>query len=114
MKTYKIATLPHYYQPEIQGRDRVSFDGDYDTVAAARAEISAQEVLIYYTNNGESGRPTLLVVDSVVADYIESGRNEDASNYDWDNAGCGCGGCNACCAMMIAQDRDYIRKHAEQ
>lgn len=114
MTTYKIATLPHYYHPDIQGNERPRLDGDFDTIKDARAEINKRESETYYLQHGESGRPTLLVVDERTADYVECGRGQDMSNYDWDNAECGCGECNTCFEMMITQDRDYLRSRSEK
>ncbi len=109
---YRIAKLGQYYQPEIQGRDKVVIlDDGYDTIAEAKAAIAALEGETYYLANGEAGRPDYYIVDNNVADYLETGRNYDMSNYDWDNAECDCGECNKCCAMMIEQDRQYVRNN---
>lgn len=106
---YQIATLPHYYAPDIQGQEKPRIDDEmYDTIDEAKAAIAELEDGIYYLDHNESGRPTYVVVDDVTADYIASGRNEDMSNYDWENAKCGCGECSTCFDMMIGQDRDCL------
>jgi len=106
---YQIATLKHYYHPDLQGRELPRFDDDiYETVALAQAKIDDREDGTYYLDHSEIGRPDYLIVPNADASYIASGRNEDMGNYDWDNASCDCGECGDCCGMMIEQDRQYL------
>ena len=105
----KIATLKHTYMPDLQGKRQPRIHGeDYETLDDAIAKITEWNNDIYVTDNNESGRPTYVVVEDVPADYVSGGRNEDMSNYDWDNAACDCGECGVCCEMMIDQDRQYL------
>ena len=105
----KIAILKHTYQPDLQGMETPRiYDADYDTLDEAAAQIAEWDNEIYVTEHNESGRPTYLVVDDLAADYVNGGRNQDMSNYDWSDADCECGECNDCCTMAILQDRDYL------
>lgn len=113
MATYQIVTIPNYYEPDIQGKNAVKISDEiYDSIADAKERIEELEDGTYCLANGEAGRPDYYVVESVDADYIASGRNEDMGNYDWTDADCDCGECNACCGMMIDQDRDYVQSNA--
>lgn len=108
----KIAVLRHAYQPDMQGMERPGILGEEYTLDEAVAKIEEINSNVYVLEHGESGRPTYVVVEWVDANWVEGGRNQDMSNYDWDGAGCDCGECAECTAMMIAQDRDYILAHA--
>ena len=118
--SYRIAVLHDCYTPDLQGQRRPVIKGDvYDTVDDARAEITRLTDGPLYIDNNIYG-VTYLVVNDVTADYIESGRNGDMSNYDWDNNDCTssdqgqcCGECRDCITMMIDQDRECIRQNAE-
>lgn len=110
---YKIAILRHAYYPDLQGLETVRFaEGEFETVDDAIATVREMDGDIYIMEHGESGRPTLIVVDDVDADYVASGRNQDGSNYDWTVAECECGECAECLDMMIHQDRAYLRSNA--
>lgn len=110
---YQIATLKHYYYPDLQGDEQPRIDETlYDTIDEAKDVIAEWDDGVYITDHNESGRPTYVVVESVDADYIAGGRNQDASNYDWDGAEHDCGECNVCLRMMIEQDRQYLLDHA--
>ena len=112
---YNIAILHHCYQPDLQGDGQPSWhecNGNdlvtYNTVQDAQDQIDDWDDDIYVTDHNEIGRPTYVIISDMTADYIRSGRNQDMSNYDWDNAACDCGECDECMSMMIEQDREYI------
>ena len=110
---YRIAMLREAYLPDLQGMRRpIIIDEAYETLADAHAAVAALDAEVYVTTNGESGRPAYLIIDDVAADWVEGGRNQDASNYNWDDdRACTntCGECNECIDMMIRQDRRYLR-----
>jgi hypothetical protein len=119
--TYAIAILPDYYEPDIQGNNRVRFiednNGDteyYDTIHEAREAIEQLENDRYYLTHGEAARPDYYVVEDGIAAYIMEGRGGDMSNYDWDDADCDCGDCNICIDMMMQQDREYVVDNATE
>lgn len=115
-----IAILKHAYHPDLQGMEQpeiyceenTDIPVDFETLEEAKAQIEKWNDETYYLSHNESGRPTYLVVENVDADYVRSGRNQDMSNYDWDDADCECGECNVCCSMMIGQDREYLTQNA--
>jgi hypothetical protein len=110
---YQIAKLAHYYKPDIQGDEQPRVYTElYDTIDEAQAVIAEWDEDVYITDHNESGRPTYVIVEDAVADYIANGRHQDMSNYNWDNAECTCGECTTCSAMMIGQDRDYLLTNA--
>jgi hypothetical protein len=114
--TYRIARIREYYQGTLGVNNGPSIDdGEYDTIEAAQAAIDAEKQETYYLAHGEAGRPELIIVDDNTADYIESGRGGDMSNYDWpddDTVEChNCGECNSCIAMMEEQDCNYVRNN---
>ncbi|APU89152.1 hypothetical protein Rctr71_033 [Virus Rctr71] len=107
----KIVTLRHAYQPDLQGMERPRIEEVYhDTLQKAIDQIQEWDSEIYYLAHNEYTRPTYIVVEDVDADYVEGGRFEDMSNYDWDeDMECGtCGECNTCIRIMIEQDRQYL------
>lgn len=111
--TYKIAVLRYAYQPDIAGLERVHFiNEEFETVEEAKEFIAELDNEVYILQHNEYSRPDYVVVDEVTANWVESGRNGDLSNYDWSNAECTCGECNKCIATMIGQDRAYVRKYA--
>lgn len=109
----KIAILKHAYHPDLQGDEMPRiYEEEFDTLEDATERIEEWNNETYYLSHNESGRPTYVVVEDVDADYVEGGRNEDMSNYDWDGAACECGECNKCISMMIGQDRGYLLSNA--
>ena len=119
--SYSIAILRDTYEPDIQGLGYVSFVCDdqqertaYDDIEEATNKINQLDNEVYITKNGEAGRPEYLIVTDEVATYIETGRNGDMGNYDWDSAACDCGECNECLDMMKIQDRLYIKNNSQK
>jgi len=117
---YAISVLRNVYQPDIQGESQPGFHNDFhgnivefETIEEAKSEIAEWESDRVVLSHNEYSAPDYIIVSDVTADYIQSGRNSDMSNYDWDGAECECGECQKCFAMMISQDRDYIRSHAK-
>lgn len=105
----RIAKLGNFYLPDLQGDNSVKILGDnFDTIKEAENEIDELESGIYQLSNNEAGRPDYYIIDDNDADYLETGRNYDLSNYDWENAECDCGECNKCISMMIEQDRQFV------
>lgn len=104
--------LRHAYKPDLRGLERPFLVDWYESYAEAMEDAKAYDSKPYVLMHGEYSPPTYVIVDAQVADYIESGRYEDMSNYDWDDAECTCGECNKCIQMMIEQDREYILDHA--
>lgn len=118
---FAIAILKNVYTPDIQGESQPRFYSDdhgeiiyFDTTAEAKAQIAEWQNDRIVLSHNEHSAPDYVIVNDVTADYIRDGRNQDMSNYDWDHADCHCGNCQTCFAMMINQDRRYIRTHAEQ
>lgn len=126
-KQYAIAILRNAYQPDMQGLGAVHFEMDDNqrninlySLDDAKARIEELDGDVYVTTNGEAGRPDYYIVDEVTADYIETGRNSDMSDYDWDNDPCtshdndgnACGECKECIDMMINQDRQLVQSNA--
>lgn len=116
--SFLIAILRDAYQPDLQGLEAPKFYEvddkiiDFDSADEAFAKVGELDDAVYYTSHGESGRPKYLVVDDVSANYIISGRGGDMGNYNWDSADCDCGECSTCFAMMIDQDRDFLKDNA--
>jgi hypothetical protein len=117
---YQIATIPNYYEPDIQGHNAVKIGEDiYDSIEDAQDAIDGLESDSYCLAHGEAGRPEYVILTTQDADYLSSGRNQDGSNYDWGNNDCAqghngdcCGECEGCIAMMIDQDREYAQRNA--
>jgi len=119
--SYSIAILTNVYNVEetptfYRADDRQGGDPEFfENCAAAQEVVGDLDDVPYVTSNGESGRPDYYIVSDIVADYIESGRNSDMGNYDWDNCPCPdecCGECAVCQEYMIDQDRSYIINNA--
>lgn len=120
---YAIAILRSVYQPDIQGAGSVRWvmddDGQsiriYDSVYDARAARDDLDSDVYVCQHGEAGRPEYIVLDQDVAEYVDSGRDGDGSNYDWDDVECcrndghACGECDTCLSAIRDQDRSYVR-----
>lgn len=123
-KSYAIAILRNVFMPDIQGMRSVRFVSDeqyqteyYDTFDEAKEKLEELDNDIYCTCNNEAGRPEYVIVDEDVADYIQSGRNSDGGNYDWDGCDCTrnngdcCGECQTCLDHMIDDDIAYIQNN---
>lgn len=124
--TYMIAKLNNVYMPDLQCLGSVRFvqrddgqDAEYfETLGDAKTKLAELNHETYVTVNGESDRPDYYIVDDNAGDWINSGRNGDLSNYDWDGCDCDkndgdcCGECSDCISHIIEQDRQYIIKNA--
>lgn len=129
MKQYCIASLNFTYEErndhveilpkysKIEGYYEQSRNPDniyYDSYKEAKKIINMLDNEIYVLSNNEYSRPEYYIIDDITADWIKSGRNEDMSNYDWDEAKCVCGECSICIKMMNEQDREYVKIMAEE
>ena len=128
MTTYSIMMIRNSFQPDMQGIGAPQIVRDNDnnplqglTLDKARDAVRELDQEIYVTSNNESTRPDYYIVDDDTADYIDSGRNADGGNYDWDsweNAcqsprdGRACGECQGCIELRRGEDQAYIRKNA--
>ena len=115
--SYSIAILTNVYNVEetptfYRADDRQGGDPEYyDTISEAQGAVDEMLDQPYMTRNNEAGRPCYYIVSDIVADYMESGRNGDMGNYDWDTCDCPdecCGECTVCHEYMVEQDRSYI------
>lgn len=108
---YQIAKLPNYHS-NLQGNNRVRiFTNLFDTIEEAQTFISRIEDGVYLLDHNEHSRPDYYIVEDTVARYIDTGRDQDLGNYEWESAKCTCGVCDTCCEMLIQQDREYIVMH---
>lgn len=112
---YSIAILRNVYKPDLQCESQPSFYTDFhgdivefETAEDAKSKIREWKSDRVVLSHNEYSTPDYIVVSNLTAEYIQSGRNGDMSNYNWDEAGCECGECQDCFEMMIAQDRAYI------
>lgn len=127
MSTYSIAIIRNWYAGETRNsidwvRDDRADRIEYSTVAEALGRVEELDADVYVTDSNEAGRPEYIVVDAGTAEYIETGRGYDGSNYDWSGCQCDdaaghpdgycCGECDSCMAAMQDQDEEYIRDHS--
>lgn len=98
---YKVAVVDGNYYGNGSAKITI-LDTVYDNAKDARIAVADM-----VSDNTIQSRDYYAITERD-ADYIASGRDEDMSNYDWDDAECDCGSCDTCAAMMIAQDVDYI------
>jgi hypothetical protein len=128
---YGIAIKPNYYQPEIQGRDAVTWvvenENDYnqdpklfDTPQEAQDHIDNELIGDgpYYLAHNEAGRPDYWITTEDAIYQVQS-CHQDNGLYTWpddcDQWECGdkkgnvCGECKQCLAFMESADYSILK-----
>ena len=103
--TYKYDKVsePYFYRENLFGKyDKMSYKEAMEKIEGIDREV-------YVLENNEYRRPSYIIVDSISAGWVDSGRDGEMSNYDWYDSECNCGECRICTEMKNSQDIEYLK-----